>query len=106
MLEFLIQRLKVKLWTYGPIKSYTLNLDGVEVDYPILERYEIDELKTIKDEHGDSIGENLTCLVPYYHRNIVTINNDLDNYSMNRKIKQWAEILSTKLKDMHPAICW
>ena len=83
-----------------------MNLDGVEVDYPVLERYEIDELKSVIDENGYSIGENLMCLVQYYNKNKVEINNDLNYNSINRKIKQWAEVLSIKLKHIHPAICW
>jgi hypothetical protein len=45
MFEFLMKRLKVIDWQYGPITMSTFNLEGIEINYPVLERYEIDELK-------------------------------------------------------------
>ena len=51
MFEFLMKRLKVIDWQYGPITMSTFNLEGIEINYPVLERYEIDELKDISADH-------------------------------------------------------
>ena len=71
MLDFLIKSLVKTNFSYGPVKSSILNLDGVEIIYPVLERYEIDELSKDNDNDNEKLklGENLSLLVDHYNKN-------------------------------------
>ena len=40
MLQFLVEKLKQKLWEYGPVTMSVLNLEGIEIRYDVLEHYE------------------------------------------------------------------
>lgn len=134
MLEFLMKRLKVIDWQYGPITMSTFNLEGIEINYPILERYEIDELKDIivdnkrikkknifcnlgischksplvnKDSFSKNLsyGEDLYLMLKHYYQYEILVDN-IDDEGKVRKLKKWGEILIKKMKVMHPAISW
>lgn len=40
MFRFLVDKMKRKLWDYGPVTMSILNLDGIEIKYDVLQNYE------------------------------------------------------------------
>ena len=40
MFRFLVDKMKVHLWSYGPVSMSILNLDGIEIKYDVLQNYE------------------------------------------------------------------
>ena len=106
MFEFLMKRLKVIDWQYGPITMSTFNLEGIEINYPVLERYEIDELKHfVVSVEGieKKLGEDLYLTLEHYKSHKLLINNKNENET---KLIKWGKILMKKMKTMHPAISW
>jgi hypothetical protein len=40
MLRFLVEKSKEKLWDYGPVTMSIVDLEGIEMQYDVLQRYD------------------------------------------------------------------
>jgi len=105
MLELLIKNLQHVNWNYGPINLSTIDLTGIDINYPLLVNYEID-LITYKDDEGDerTFGNKLDVMINYYlkHKNVIDAKKSLDAV----KLKEWSQLIIDKIYRMEPALQW
>lgn len=109
MLEFLIKKLQHVNWHYGPINLSTIDLTGIEINYPLLSNYEIDSIIYIDDNNdsGEEIifGSNLDFMINYYLKNKETIDSK-HSYDAAVELRKWSELIIDKINTMQPALQW
>jgi hypothetical protein len=108
MLEFLIKKLQHVNWHYGPINLSTVDLTGIEINYPLLSNYEIDSI-IYNDDSNDSgeeiiFGNNLDFMINYYLQNKVIIDSKQSDGAV--KLREWSQLIIDKIKTMQPALQW
>ena len=105
MLEFLIKNLQKVNWSYGPIELSTVDLTGIEINYPLFANYEIDVIN-YKDDDGNELkfGDKLDEMVHYYFENKRTIDSKKSLDAV--KLREWSELIVNKIYTMQPALQW
>ena len=88
MFRILLKRCKTKQWSYGPINLYFLNLDGIVMNYKVLDRY----------------------MISYQNYNSKDSNHNMKVKDIRRSsspfLKYQLNVLNKKYTKMLPAIDW
>ena len=107
MLEFLIKKLQHVNWHYGPINLSTVDLTGIEINYPLLTNYEIDSI-TYNDDNdtgGEIIfGNKLDSMINYYLQNKEIIDRKQSDDAV--ELRKWSQLIIDKINTMQPALQW
>ena len=105
MLEFLIKKLQHVNWHYGPINLSTVDLTGIEINYPLLTNYEIDSI-SYNDDSGKEItfGNKLDSMINYYLQNKEIIDSKQSNGAV--ELRKWSQLIIDKINTMQPALQW
>lgn len=108
MLEFLIKKLQHVNWHYGPINLSTVDLTGIEINYPLLTNYEIDSIIYNDDnDSGEEIifGNELDRMINYYLQNKKIIDSK-QSYGGAVELRKWSQLIIDKINTMQPALQW
>jgi nicotinamidase/pyrazinamidase len=101
MFRILLQKLKKRQWSYGPISLYYLTLDGVAMNYKVKERYEVatdddHQRRLFTDQLKNSSADQQTTISSLWKMLTHCFDGNVNAFSGSR----------LKNNRMLPAIAW